>query len=295
MVMAMRGDTLSLGFNLNIPLLKAEETSQRGEKVRFVSGFASLEKEDQQKETIIQKGIDYQPFLEAGYINWDHGDIRQHSPAFLIGEPTSAEIRDYRGVPGFYIEGFLYPDKPMANAAWEHLQATNKSLSKRHMGWSIQGHTLTAQDGKIYKSVVRDVALTHKPVLRETTVSFAEIYKSMTVRADETLFLPESFLGLNKAADPAITDSGVLEPVRTEDLYGADKRNKNHAMKGKQLRALMEAIYGPSRVCKSHHYDDHGRFVEGPAGAYDHLTQCLGWPKQDAELSIRVLMSAFGK
>lgn len=293
----MQQDILSLNFNLEMPLVKAEESVHHGEKIRFVSGFASLEKQDQQNETIVQKGIDYQPFLEAGYINWDHGDIRQHSPAYLIGEPTRAEIREYQGVPGFYIEGFLYSDKPMADAAWEHLQATSKSISKRRMGWSIQGHALAATDGKIMKSVVRDVALTHKPVLKETTVSFQEIYKSLTLAADETLHLGHDFLGLLKAENPAITDSGVLEPVRTEDLAGAPKRirrAKNQAMKGKkQLHAVLTAIYGPNRVCKSHHYDKNGRFREGAVGAYDHLTQCLGWPGDDAEPIIRVLRDAF--
>jgi hypothetical protein len=285
-------DTLSVGFNLSLPLIKAEESIHHGEKIRFVSGFASLEKEDQQKETIIQKGIDYQPFLEAGYINWDHGDIRQHSPAYLIGEPTTAEIREYEGIPGFYIEGFLYNDKPMANAAWEHLQATNKSLSKRHMGWSVQGHTLAADSGKILRSVVRDVALTHKPVLRDTTVTFQEIYKSMTVARDDTLRLGRDIMGLLKA-DSAIVDSNILAPVRTEDLYGAKNAGKRHPMKGRQLRAVLEAIYGPNRVCKSNHYDEGGHFVDGAKGAFDHMVTCLGWPTEDAEPIIRVLRDAF--
>lgn len=282
-------DVLSLGFSLSMPLLKAQEEMHHGEPIRFVSGFASLELEDQQRETVIQKGIDYQPLLDAGYINWDHGDIRKGTPDYLIGEPTHADIRTYQGVPGFYIEGYLYSDKKTADAVWEHLISTSKSQSKRRMGWSIQGQTLAASSGKILKSVVRDVALTHKPVLRETTVSFQEIAKSLSSR-ENSLYLPEQYLGhpLGKSAT-----SGSLEAVRTEDLLGADRPGRRNPMRGKQLRAVMEAIYGPSETCKSNHYDERGRFRGGAVGALDHFVTCLEWPLEDAEPAVRLLREAF--
>jgi hypothetical protein len=281
------GDVLSLDFTLDMPLLKAQEEMHHGERVRFVSGMASLEVEDQQKETVIQKGIDFQPFLETGYINWDHGDIRRGSPAYLIGEPTTAEIRSYQGVPAFYIEGFLYNDKEMADKAWEHLIATSKSLSQRKMGWSIQGHTMAATNGKIIKSTVRDVALTHKPVLRQTTVSFQEIMKSMSVGRDDSLRLDSAML--LKTAEAA----GNLSPLRTEDLLGAKNPGRRNKMKGKQLKAVMEAIYGPGHTCKSDHYDGRGRFLQGSVGALDHMVGCLGWSVEDAEPVIRTLRDAF--
>lgn len=276
-------DAYSLDFTMRLPLLKASEESVHGEKIRFVSGVASLEVADQQNETVIQKGIDYSPFLDTGFINWDHGDIRKGSPAYLIGEPTLADVRQHRGVPAFYIEGFLYPDKPMANEAWEHLLATAKSMSKRQTGWSIQGQTLAAQNGRILKSVVRDVALTHKPVLRETVVSFQEICKSL----DENGHLDLSLLNRSATTE-------TLGPVMKEDLFGADRgAGRRNPMKGKSLEAILEAIYGPGVICKSNHFDNRGHFRNGALGALDHLVECRDWPVDEAEILVRTLREAF--
>jgi hypothetical protein len=286
----MTQDVLSVGFSLDVPLLRAEEESVRGERIRFVSGIASLEVEDQQKETVIQKGIDYSPLLETGYINWDHGDIRRGSPAFLIGEPTSADIRTFRGLPAFYIEGFLYQDKPIADEAWKHLLATSKSESRRKMGWSIQGHTMAAANGKILKSTVRDVALTHKPVLRETTVDFQEICKSMTSHNGGPLHLGDSFLKAMASAPVAGQSYGDLTATRTEDLAGAGKRRKRR--RNANLETVVGSIWGNPAVCKSHCFDDDGRFTRGSVGMLDHLVTCLGWDVEDAEPAVRLLRGA---
>lgn len=284
----MNGDLL-IGFHLDLPLVKAEMESVGGRKVRHVSGFASLETTDQQNETVIQKGLDYRPFLDTGFINWDHGDIRRGSPAFLIGEPTHAEIRKSdQGIPGFYIEGFLYDDKPMANDAWDHLLATAKSQSARKPGWSIQGHTLAAHDGKILRSVVRDVALTHKPVLRETTVSFQEIVKSLDANGN----MDVAHLVKAMASQPVAGQSfGDLSALRREDLAPV---KVDRAKSQQSLRAVMEAIYGPpDTICKSHHYNDAGYFFQGANGALEHMVDCLGWDVDDALPVVQVLRSAF--
>lgn len=281
------GEELSIGFHLDLPILKAETEKIRGENVRHVSGFASLELRDQQNETVIQKGLDYRPFLDTGYINWDHGDIRRGSPAFLIGEPTMADIRSRNGVPGFYIEGFLYNDKPMANDAWDHLQATGKSMSARKPGWSIQGHTLAAANGQILRSVVRDVALTHKPVLRETTVDYQEIVKSL----DNNGLMNVESLMRSMASQPVAGQSyGDLSALRTEDVAAV---RINRPKSAQQFQAVMEAIYGPKdNMCKSH-FDNDGQFYNGSEGALTHMVSCLGWDVEDALPVVRLLRNAF--
>lgn len=273
--------TIALPFRMAVPLLKAEEESHHGEVIRFVSGMASLEIPDRQGETMIQKGIDFGPLLETGYINWDHGDVRWKSPEYLIGEPTHAAIIKHQGVDGLYIEGRLWKGHPMADHAWDFLMATSKSAGNRRGGWSVQGHTLASHRGQLLRSVVRDMALTHKPVLAETTVDFREIAKSL----DEAGYLTGAMLA--KAMTIA-----TAQPLMTEDLIGADGSGRRH-MKGKSLEALVESIYGPGSLCKSAHYDDRGRFTGGSTGMIDHLTRCLGQDPEEATHIARVLRGVF--
>ncbi len=152
------------------------------------------------------------------------------------------------------------------------------------------GVTLAAANGKILKSTVRDVALTHKPVLRETTVDFQEICKSMTSHNGGPLYLGDAFLKAMASAPVAGQSYGDLSAVRTEDLAGVGRKRKRR--KGRELAAVVGAIYGDQAVCKSHCFDDHGKFTRGSVGMLDHLVKCLGWSVDDAEPAVRLLRGA---
>jgi hypothetical protein len=218
--MSATAPDISLAFTLNAPLLKAQEESVRGEKIRFVSGMASQEVPDQQGETVIQKGIDFGPMLAGGFINWDHNDVRKGDPGALIGYPLTADVRPYQGVDGLYFEGRLFdPGHPTADAAWHFLIAVGKSNGARRAGWSIQGRTIAAANGKLLRTVLTDMALTHKPVLKESTVDFREICKSL--HADG--YLDPAMIA--KAATIA-----TLTPVMREDLLHGNPPNKRETL-----------------------------------------------------------------
>ena len=275
-------DEISLAFTLNAPLLKASEESVRGERIRFVSGMASQEVPDQQGETVVQKGIDFGPMLDGGFINWDHNDVRKGDPGALIGYPLAADVRPYQGVDGLYFEGRLFDaGHPTADAAWHFLVAVGKSGGARRAGWSIQGRTIAAANGRLLRTVLTDMALTHKPVLKQSTVDFREICKSL--HADG--YIDPAMIA--KAASIA-----TLAPVMREDLLHGNPPNKRESLAKGDAQAIFEAIYGPDAEGCDHH-DGQGRFLHGPVGLYDHLTGCRKCDPQGAADTVRLLKNLF--
>ena len=151
-----------------VPLRKSEEVV-KGERLRIVEGVASDEERDLQGEIVLQKGMYFQPFLDSGFINWDH----QKGPENLIGEPLDAHITEENQ---FFVKGYLYEGHPRADAVWNLMHALEKSKSNRRLGWSVEG-AITQRLGKVLaKSVVRFAAITHQPV---NPRSFAAFAKSM--------------------------------------------------------------------------------------------------------------------
>jgi hypothetical protein len=157
-------------FTFWMPLKKSGTERIKGEEVPIIEGIASTENPDLQNEEVIQKGIDFKPLLESGYINWNH----MQGPENIIGEPIEARI--VKG-PSFWIKGFLYPNVARAQAVIQILEAQENLDSNRRLGWSIEGRVLERIGNKIVKSVVQHVAITHEPVNQET---WAELVKSMT-------------------------------------------------------------------------------------------------------------------
>ena len=273
---------LSLDFTLVAPLLKAEEERVHGERIRFVSGMASLEVPDQQGETVVQKGIDSAPMLDSGFINWDHNDVRKGDPGALIGWPLAAEVRQFNGIDGLYFEGRLFdPGHPKADDTWAFLQAVKKSGGARKAGWSIQGRTLASHAGKLLRTVLTDMALTHKPVLKQSTVDFRLICKSL----DATGHLSAALIA--KAATTA-----TLTPAAREDLQHGNPPNKKESLGKANAQAIFEAIYGPT-MGRCDHHDSEGRFLHGPLGLYDHLTTCREMDPGEAADTARLLKSLF--
>lgn len=177
-------DNFLFGFTL-----EKSESGKDGK--RWIQGIASAEVKDSDGESLVQKGMNCQPLLESGSINWDHQD--KQGPAYLIGEPTDVEIvsadkyankfgKSLHGA-AMFVRGFLYNDadnKPVAEATWQHLSTADVSPG-RQLRWSVQGRVLE-RDGldksRIIKSECRHLALTHQPIQRYT---FAEIAKSLGV------------------------------------------------------------------------------------------------------------------
>ena len=237
------------------------------EKKRIIHGVSSAELPDYQQEKVLQLGMDFSPFLETGYINWDHMD-REGGAAYLIGEPIDAKIAPTEEYQHKFAQPLgkglicfttaeLYNDagKPKAEQVWQHLEAQDRHPEwRRRLGWSVQGQTLqrSVHDSReICKSVVYQMAITHQPVQRAT---FAEIAKSMAMS----------------------TESAA--PLLLENLHGKNEEGN--------VDALMH-VWGPceEKPC----YNSQLKFFQGPRGALEHLVKCRGYTPDSSYMLIAKL------
>lgn len=153
-----------------LPLSKSGEETIKGQRVHVIEGIASTEDPDLQNEIVVQKGMDFEPFLEEGYLNWDH----REGPENIIGEPLEARIIEG---PSLYVKGFLYPDVERAIAVSNLLKSQRLRKSNRKLGWSVEGRITERDSNRLKKSIVQHIAVTHQPV---NTATWAELVKSMT-------------------------------------------------------------------------------------------------------------------
>lgn len=322
----MEGDEeLILPFTINTSydLIKSSvENDKDGEEQRFVEGIASLETPDLEGETMVQKGMNVKPFLDFGHLNWDHGTVKYHSPAYIIGEPTEAKVVQvdharHGKVDGLFVKGFLYkgPYKPLADDAWNHMQMLAKSHeTRRKMGMSIEGKARIRHGRmKVATSDIYNIALTPSPMHPDSHVGIAGLVKSLTVVRE---FGIAPFLGhgitLNDIADAirksedggsviGDTDGDGTRDVATiggyrallrEDLehkHGGWKRGK----KGR-LKVVTSHIWGDA-PCPNGCYTGRGSFAKGVDGARDHLVKCRGWDAEEADALVKGLGGIFGK
>lgn len=247
-------DNFVIGFDL----AKATDATEQD---WLIDGIASCGMKDQDEEELVQKGINFSPFQEKGYINWDHKD--RNSPAYIIGQPHKADLvplaqyANQLSGPvsgmGLYVKGELYKNKPVARAVWEHMQALEQvsgKAGKRRLGWSVQGRVLERDPlnkSKILQCVVHHVAVTHQPVNQFT---FASLAKSMT------------------------TISG--EPLAVENLHG------------KQGHPLTSTLFGACQEGQQC-YDRQRRFFRREHGALDHMVKCRGSEVGDAMDLVKTL------
>lgn len=139
-----------------------DETSHR------IGGIVSTDGLDRQGETLIQEGLDFDPFLKGGWFNDNHDP----STDSLVGYPEMAELRELPdGRKGWYVEGYLLKGYERAERLWSLANSLQKS--GRRLGFSVEGG-ITARDPespqRVLKAVVTEVAITRCPVNTETSL-----------------------------------------------------------------------------------------------------------------------------
>jgi hypothetical protein len=167
-------------FQLWMPLEPLAKSIAEGKgQSRPIQGYASTDDQDLQRDVMVQRGMDMKPFLEKGFIDWDHkGNL---GPQYLIGEPESCELRPTEKGEGLFIKGHLYENHPTADAAWAMLERFESGASARQLGFSIDGHVIRRSGKYVQKAVIRHVALTHQPV---NPFTFAQLAKSLADEED---------------------------------------------------------------------------------------------------------------
>lgn len=164
----------SFQFVIPMDVMKSENSSEL-EEMR-IGGYASTPDEDRQGDEIIQKGLDISDFVDHGWFNYDHRNDT------ILGYPDKSKCQVNN--KGFYVEGILLRDIPLAKSLWETAIALKKSGAPRHLGFSVEGKILKRNAlGKIIKAKVYNVAITANPVNPKAT--WDALVKSFTTDTEE--------------------------------------------------------------------------------------------------------------
>lgn len=201
-----------------------EKSKVDGRDGRFIGGYISTDHMDRAGETLIQEGLNFDPFLKGGWFNDNHDGAGDS----LVGYPTMVRMDTLaKGHKGWYVEGELLAEgaNPRADSLWNIAQGLHKSKTGRQLGFSVEG-SIQARDPKnpkiVRKAEVREVAITRCPVNTKTGLDV--LAKSLAVG------IP--------AGEP-----GSAEPLQTEALEGVDENGKKKKKKRKLTKgAAVELI-----------------------------------------------------
>ncbi len=264
---------------------------------RILRGYASTESRDQQGETILQQGMDFSPLMKSGFINYDHkgkclkcGTIhdlpmcpecltKSAKMPIIIGFPLSAEIRD----KGWFLESEIFNGAAagdissdqlrLADEMWALGTALQKSGSARSLAYSVEGGVLARHGKRVTKSVVRQCAVTHKPVNDDASVElFMKSLCCGRCHPSHPLYMKGHSCGTHAPMEAAqeIAKSMSTESAGPLMLQNLDKR-------------MTSVLYGEGTSVGECGCCDHtGRFKEGVRGAAGHLQKCRGLSKDQS-------------
>jgi len=188
-------------FAFDIECEVFEKAAPDGGAARYIGGFVSTDHMDRQGETLIQKGLDFTPFLTRGWFNDNHDSTTDA----LVGYPTAAELRKTEdGREGWYVEGELLKGDgtTRADRLWT-LATSLQKTGKRKLGFSVEGKILD-RDPKnpklVRKAEVHEVAITRCPVNTRTSLDV----------------LAKSLAAGTPGASEGAGDGGALQPKRSK-------------------------------------------------------------------------------
>ena len=153
---------------------KADEGATRRGRIK---GIASTECIDADAEIIMQDGLQWDYFLEKGFISLEH----PLGVSNIVGEPVSVERCKVLGESATQIEADLLLDDPMANQIFAKAKTLKKANSTRKLGFSIEGRTLQRSGNIIEKAMVTSVAISAVP--KNPYTYFEPVMASMLYRA----------------------------------------------------------------------------------------------------------------
>lgn len=242
-----------------------DEELFKGERKRLLKGVFTTERRDKHGEVLRISGMDFQPYLKKGRVNFDHLPGAQN----VLGRPIDAKIvpdvsifkKNLTGPGGYHIAE-LYDTEP-GRAAWDLIKAEENDPN-RQWGWSVQGAILEAQRNELIKTCVEDMALSPKPANDDTYVE-TSLEKAIFITEQPSLEL--QYIDDNQRKGVSSKES----PALTGDFN------------------LNELIWGD---CKNECYDRTGKFRKGAQSLYLHLVKCKGMPEDDAFLFVDSLKRA---
>lgn len=149
-------------------------------KAMRVGGLVSTESLDRDLEKVISSGLDFTECVKWGWYNDDH------IKGTVVGVPEWAGyLRKGQTRPsgkpaprdGWYTDGYLLDT---ARAKEIHETAVALQGTGRNLGFSIEGKILSKGNGVVQRALVREIAITKKPVNTDTFMDLPTLAKAIS-------------------------------------------------------------------------------------------------------------------
>lgn len=151
-------------------------------------GWASAPTLDDDGERVLQEGLNVEPLLKKGWVNWNH----RQDPDGIVGVPLVAELRE-RDKLGkcLYTEIKLMKSRPLAKPVWDLAKSLEDANVERALGVSLEGNVNEkSPQGVVKKATVYNLAVTGNPKNDDAPVR--ALLKGL-VQGDESGVLAEQF------------------------------------------------------------------------------------------------------
>jgi len=163
-------------FKIICPIHTLTKGGDQAEGKMWIGGLVSTGDLDQENETVIQKGLNFGPFLEKGWYNENHsqklGDLLGYpTDAFYVTAGTRLPDGEFAKSNGWWAEGYLL-DTPKGRETFELAKALEGT--PRRLGFSIEGKVLErdpVEPSIVLRGLVRNVAITQCAVNDVTGLS----------------------------------------------------------------------------------------------------------------------------
>jgi hypothetical protein len=222
-------------FKFNIPEAQFFEKSDKSEgKHRRIGGIASIETTDRQAEVLLQRGLDFSEFLQAGWFN------DNHSPATtdIIGYPEITKFFEKGEVlpnglvakaPCHWVEGYLL-DTEKATEIWK--LARSLQNTPRRLGLSVEGKIQKRGVNKsiVSKAIVREVAVTKAPVNMDSQMELLAKSLAKSLANNEESYLKACSYGQPAIDKPVGEKTGEVGGILAKQSLEKDILNNEEAI-----------------------------------------------------------------
>jgi hypothetical protein len=198
-----------------------------------VEGIISVESEDAQGETMVQKGMDFSYFMKRGYLNIEHKQGAEN----MIGAPTELKSVKYKGKAATFMKGYLFSESPKVKDILVSMDAMKAADCDRGLGFSIEGQVVERDKNNpsvITKSKILNVSVVASPAHPDASM---ELCKSLYKQMEEEEMENETEESMNEENQMDFSDISEIE----EDHDGKEALSQL-LMTQEHIQDLLEMI-----------------------------------------------------
>lgn len=232
-----------LPFDFEVPVNFFEKAGAEVGKEKRFGGIASIETKDRQKEVLLQRGLDFNDFMQNGWFNDNHSKDTDG----ILGYPEDVQFfRKGKVLPdgqkakadGHWVEGYFL-DTERAGRIWELGKALQKT--NRRLGLSVEGQIQKRsgpQQRTVARALVRNIAITNCPVNADARMDILAKSLSAVEQADPDEL--EKMLTMGQPADPGSSPAGPKTGEGAGQVLTPESLEHDEDDKQAQLKFVSE-------------------------------------------------------